>query len=177
MATTAGVWGWTLAGVWARFGLLLVPGGVFLPGGVLAAATGTKGDRGRLLGAAGDGALVLALGVLLGGRQVRAGLGPLEPLRGPGLAPGSRPASGLPRWYLLSALDLCTAAPGDAVCLLFWTASFVRALLSFSFSRSLSFFSFFFLSTFQRRGDSRRLRARANVDATVPRLFVKGEKL
>lgn len=54
-----------------------------------------------------------------------------------------------PGRYLVSGLDLCTVALGDAVCLFFWTASLVRALLSFSFSRSLSFFSFFFLSTFK----------------------------
>lgn len=71
MATTAGVWGWTLAGVWDRFGLLLVPGGVFLPVGVLEAAAGTRGDRGRLLGAAGDGGLFLGFGVLVRKRQVR----------------------------------------------------------------------------------------------------------
>lgn len=68
MATTAGVWGWTLAGVWARLGLVLVPGGVFFPVGVLEAAAGTKGDRGRLLVAAGDGGLFLGL-VLLRRRQ------------------------------------------------------------------------------------------------------------
>lgn len=39
---------------------------------------------------------------------------------------------------------------GDVVCLLFCTRSFVRALFSFSFSRSLSFFSFFFLSTWRQ---------------------------
>lgn len=78
MATTAGVWGWTLAGVWARFGLLLVPGGVFLPVGVLEAAAGTKGDRGRLLGAAGDGGLFLGLGVLVRRRQVRQELSPQQ---------------------------------------------------------------------------------------------------
>lgn len=41
-------------------------GGVFLPVGVLeeAGAAGTKGDRGRLLGAAGDGGLFLGFGVL-----------------------------------------------------------------------------------------------------------------
>lgn len=71
MATTAGVWGWTLAGVWDRFGLPLVPGGVFLPVGVLEAAAGTRGDRGRLLGAAGDGGLFLGFGVLVRKRQVR----------------------------------------------------------------------------------------------------------
>lgn len=62
------VWGCTLAGVWARLGRVLVPGGgVFLPVGVLEAgvdAAGTKGDRGRLLGAAGDGGLFLGFGVL-----------------------------------------------------------------------------------------------------------------
>lgn len=78
MATTAGVWGWTLAGVWDRFGLLLVPGGVFLPVGVLEAAAGTKGDRGRLLGAAGDGGLFLGFGVLVRKRQVRQELIPQQ---------------------------------------------------------------------------------------------------
>lgn len=63
------VWGCTLAGVWARLGRVFVPGGgVFLPVGVLgaaaAAAAGTKGDKGRLLGAAGDGGLFLGFGVL-----------------------------------------------------------------------------------------------------------------
>lgn len=66
--TAATVWGCTLAGVWARLGLVLVPGGgVFLPVGVLAAAAGTKGDNGRLLGAAGDGGLFLGFGVLVSG--------------------------------------------------------------------------------------------------------------
>lgn len=65
-ATAATVWGCTLAGVWARLGLVLVPGGgVFLPVGVLEAAAGTKGDNGRLLGAAGDGGLFLGFGVLV----------------------------------------------------------------------------------------------------------------
>lgn len=67
-AVTAG--GWTLAGVWARLGLVLVPGGgVFLPAGVLEAAAGTSGDRGRLFGAAGDGGLFLGFGVLRGKRE------------------------------------------------------------------------------------------------------------
>lgn len=68
MVTAVTVWGCTLAGVWARLGRVLVPGGgVFLPVGVLeeaAAAAGTKGDRGRLLGAAGDGGLFLGFRVL-----------------------------------------------------------------------------------------------------------------
>lgn len=62
------VWGCTLAGVWARLGRVLVPGGgVFLPVGVLEATVfaGTSGDKGRLLGAAGDGGLFLGFGVLL----------------------------------------------------------------------------------------------------------------
>lgn len=67
-AVTAG--GWTRAGVWARLGLVLVPGGgVFLPAGVLEAAAGTSGDRGRLFGAAGDGGLFLGFGVLRGKRE------------------------------------------------------------------------------------------------------------
>lgn len=141
MASTAGAWGWTLAGVWARLGRVLVPGGVFLPVGVLEAAAGTSGDRGRLLGAAGDGALFLGLGVLRRSRRRRA-----ESLR-PTWS-GSEPAASC--WYLVSGRDLCSvAALGDIVCLLLWTASFVRAFFSFSFSRSLSFFSFFFLSTFK----------------------------
>lgn len=65
-ATAVTVWGCTLAGVWARLGLVLVPGGgVFLPVGVLEAAAGTKGDKGRLLGAAGEGGLFLGFGVLM----------------------------------------------------------------------------------------------------------------
>lgn len=51
--------------------------------------------------------------------------------------------------YLASGLDLWMVVEGDVVCLLFCTLSFVRALFSFSFSRSLSFFSFFFLSTWR----------------------------
>lgn len=35
-----------------------------MPAGVLEAGAGTSGDRGRLLGAAGDGGLFLYLGVL-----------------------------------------------------------------------------------------------------------------
>lgn len=38
-------------------------------------------------------------------------------------------------------------------CLFFSTFSFVRALLSFSFSRSLSFFSFLFLSICRLEGE------------------------
>lgn len=64
------VWGCTLAGVWARLGRVLVPGGgVFLPTGVLEAAAGTSGDKGRLLGAAGDGGLFLGFGGVLMGRE------------------------------------------------------------------------------------------------------------
>lgn len=63
--TAVTVWGCTLAGVWARLGRALVPeGGVFLPVGVLEAAAGTRGDRGRLFGAAGDGGLFLGFVVL-----------------------------------------------------------------------------------------------------------------
>lgn len=68
--TAVTVWGCTLAGVWARLGRVLVPGGgVFLPVGVLEAAAfaGTSGDKGRLLGAAGDGGLFLGFGVLVSG--------------------------------------------------------------------------------------------------------------
>lgn len=36
-----------------------------MPVGVLEAAAGTKGDRGRLLGAAGEGGLFLGFGVLI----------------------------------------------------------------------------------------------------------------
>lgn len=71
--TAVTVWGWTLAGVWARLGRALEPGGgVFLPAGVLeaaAAATGTQGDKGLLLGAAGDGGLFLGFGVLMDRRR------------------------------------------------------------------------------------------------------------
>lgn len=42
--------------------------GVFLPVGVLEAAAGTRGDNGRLLGAAGDGGLFLGFGVLQGNK-------------------------------------------------------------------------------------------------------------
>ena len=66
-ATAVTVCGCTLAGVWARLGRVLVPVGVFLPVGVLepdAAAAGTRGDRGRLLGAAGDGGLFFSFWVL-----------------------------------------------------------------------------------------------------------------
>lgn len=55
---------------------------------------------------------------------------------------------------LVSGLDLWMVVVGDAVCLFFCTLSLVSAFFSFSFSRSLSFFSFFFLSTgveFRRR--------------------------
>lgn len=72
--TAETAWGCTLAGVWARFGRVLVPGGggVFLPEGVFAApAAGTNGDRGRLLGAAGDGGLFLGLGVLRSRQEVK----------------------------------------------------------------------------------------------------------
>lgn len=57
---------------------------------------------------------------------------------------------------LASGLDLWMVVEGDVVCLLFCTLSLLRALFSFSFSRSLSFFSFFFLST----GVEFRLRCR-----------------
>lgn len=65
--TAVTVWGCTLAGVWARLGRVLVPGGgVFLPNRVLeAAAVGAMGDKGLLLGAAGDGGLFLGFVVLM----------------------------------------------------------------------------------------------------------------
>ncbi|CAL8365657.1 unnamed protein product [Arctogadus glacialis] len=73
-ATAATAWAWTRAGVWARLGRTLVPGvGVFFfPEGPLgapeavaaaAAAAGVQGDKGLLLGAAGDGGLVVLGGV------------------------------------------------------------------------------------------------------------------
>lgn len=40
-----------------------------MPAGVLEAAAGTKGDNGRLFGAAGDGGLFLGFGVLLRGEE------------------------------------------------------------------------------------------------------------
>ena len=51
----------------------MVPGGgVFLPVGVLEGAAGTSGDRGRLLGAAGEGGLFLGFGVLMRGEETAA---------------------------------------------------------------------------------------------------------
>jgi len=69
----------------------------------------------------------------------------LHPLRGRGTDPVLSERSEQP--YLISGRDLWMAAVGDVVCLFFCTLSLVRAFFSFSFSRSLSFFSFFFLST------------------------------
>lgn len=43
-----------------------------MPVGVLAAAAGTKGDKGRLLGAAGDGGLFLGFGVLMSREKTAA---------------------------------------------------------------------------------------------------------
>lgn len=45
-----------------------------MPVGVLAAAAaaGTKGDKGRLLGAAGDGGLFLGFGVLISKKEMAA---------------------------------------------------------------------------------------------------------
>lgn len=40
-----------------------------MPTGVLEAAAGTSGDKGRLLGAAGDGGLFLGFGGVLMGRE------------------------------------------------------------------------------------------------------------
>ena len=48
-----------------------------MPVGVLAAAAaaaGTKGDKGRLLGAAGDGGLFLGFGVLMSREEMAAGV-------------------------------------------------------------------------------------------------------
>lgn len=76
--TAATVGGWTRTGVWARLGLVLVPGGgVFLPAGVFEEEVwaGTKGDRGRPLGAAGDGGRFLSFGALTERGKQEVGLG------------------------------------------------------------------------------------------------------
>lgn len=60
---------------------------------------------------------------------------------------------GVSSQYLDSVWDLLVSVVGDGVCLFFCTLSFVSALFSFSFSLSLSFFSFFFWSTLKRDDD------------------------
>lgn len=104
-AATAGAC--TRAGVCARLGRVLVPGGVRPEEDEGLGDTAGFGERGRLLGVAGEEALFLAL-----------------------------------TFGLASVFVLVT----DWDCLFFSTFSLDRALFSFSFSRSLSFFSFFFFS-------------------------------
>lgn len=100
------------------------------------------GDAGRALGAAGDEGRFLGPGLQTEWETVLAGLG--QPPWRQGGGPGTPAAVGP---YLLSAAGRSRGCAAGSDCRFLRLRSRDRALRSLAFSRSFSFFSFFFCSS------------------------------